>query len=91
MLKKLKLKDSMKTYLRDLLELTPKPLEPNLQYPFLLGSKITGWIALSIFGLSFFSTRSALSPPSPFSSLPNSVNLFVCSGLWRTFRELITG
>ena len=27
----------------------------------------------------------------PFSSLPNSVNLFVCSGLWRTLRELITG
>ena len=42
------------------------------------------------FGLSFFSTRSPLSPSSPFS-LPNSVNLFVCPGLWRTLRELITG
>ena len=37
------------------------------------------------------STRSPLSPPFPFSSLPNSVNLFVCSRLWRTLRELITG
>ena len=41
--------------------------------------------------ISFFSTRSPLSPPSPFSSLLNSVNLFVCSGLWRALRELITG
>ena len=64
--------------------------EPNLQYPFLLGSKITGLTSLSPFGLFFFSTRSPLSPP-PFSSLPNSVNLFVCSRRWRTLRELITG
>ena len=42
------------------------------------------------FGFSFFSTRSPVSPPSPFSSLSNPVNLFVCSGLWRTLRELIT-
>ena len=28
---------------------------------------------------------------SPFSSLPNYVNLSVCSGLWGTLRELITG
>ena len=41
--------------------------------------------------ISFFSTRSPLSPSSPFSYLPNSVNLFVCSGLWRTLRKLITG
>ena len=41
--------------------------------------------------ISFFSTRSPLSPPYPFSSLPKSVNLFVCSGLLRTLRELITG
>ena len=34
---------------------------------------------------------SPLSPPSSFSSTPNSMNLFVCSGLWRTLRELITG
>ena len=39
----------------------------------------------------FFSTRSPLSPPSPFSSLPNSEKLFVCSRWWRTLRELITG
>ena len=39
--------------------------EPNLQYPFLSGSEITGLTALSLFGLSFFSTRSPLSPPSP--------------------------
>ena len=38
-----------------------------------------------------YSSRSPLSPPSPFSSLPNSVNLFVHSMLWRTLRELITG
>ena len=66
-------------------------LRPNLQNPFLLGSEITGLTALSPFWLFFFSTRSPLSPPSPVSSLPNSVNLFVCSGLWRTLRELITG
>ena len=65
--------------------------ESNLQYPFLLRSVITGLIALSSLWISFFSTRSPLSPPSPFSSLPNSVNLFVCSWLWRTLRELITG
>ena len=29
--------------------------------------------------------------PVPFSSLPNSVNLFVCSRLLRTLREPITG
>ena len=63
--------------------------EPNLQYPFLLGSEITGLTALFLFGLSFFSIRSPLSPSSPFSSLPNSVNLFVCSRQWRTLRELI--
>ena len=45
--------------------------------PFLLGSEITCLTALSPFGLSFFSTRSPLSPPSPFSSLPNSLNLCV--------------
>ena len=62
-----------------------------LQYSFLLGSEITGLTALSPFRLSFFSTRSPLSPPYPLSSLSNSVNLFVCSGLWRTLRKLITG
>ena len=46
-------------------------------------------MTLSPFGHSFFSPRLPLSPPSPFSSLPNSVNLFVCSGQWRTLRELI--
>ena len=65
--------------------------EPNFQYHFLLGSEITGLIALFPFWPSNCSTRSPLSPPSPFSSLPNSENLFVCSRLWKTFRELITG
>ena len=32
----------------------------------------------------------SISPPH-FYSLPNSVNLFVCSRRWRTLRELITG
>ena len=41
--------------------------------------------------ISFFSTRSPLSVPSPFSSLPKSVILFVCSRQLRTLRELITG
>ena len=36
-----------------------------------------GLTTLSSFGLSFFSTRWRLSPPSPFSSLPNPVNLCV--------------
>ena len=65
-------------------------LKPNLQYPFSLENEIKGLTALSSFGFSFFSTRSPLSLPSPFSSLPKSVNLFVCSGMWRTLRELIT-
>ena len=65
--------------------------EPNLQYPILLGCEITGLTTLTRFGLSFFSTRSPLAPPSPFSSLPNYVNLFVSSVWWRTLRELITG
>ena len=51
--------------------------KPDLQYPFLLESKITGLTALSSFELSFFSTRLPLSPPSLFSSLLNSVNLCV--------------
>ena len=34
---------------------------------------ITSFIALSPFLLSFFSPRSPLCPPSPFSSLPNSL------------------
>ena len=38
---------------------------------------ITGLTTLPSFGLSFFSTRWPLSLPSPFSSLPNSVNLCV--------------
>ena len=42
--------------------------EPNLLYPFLAGRVITGLMALSPFSLSFFSTRSPLSPPHP--SLP---------------------
>ena len=74
-------------YLLSILHLS----EPNLQYPFSLESEITGLTALFPFGLSFFSTRSPLSPPSPFSSLPNSVNLFVCSRWWRTLKELTTG
>ena len=50
------------------------------------------WLDCSLpIGLPFFSTRPPLSPPSPFSSLSNSVNLFVCSRWWRTLRELITG
>ena len=63
---------------------------PNLQYPFLHESKITGLTALFSFGHSFSSNRSPLSPPSPFSSLPNSVNLCVFQTV-RTLKELITG
>ena len=38
-----------------------------------------------------FERRAPLSPPSLFFSLPNSVELFGCSRLWRTLREMITG
>ena len=38
-----------------------------------------------------FKRRLPLSPPSPCSSLPSCVNLFGCSGLSRTLRELISG
>ena len=51
---------------------------------------ITGLIYIFPFWLCFVSTRSPLSPPSPFFSLPNSVNLFVCSWLWRILRDLIS-
>ena len=44
-------------------------LKPSLQYPILPESEITGLTTLSSFGLSFFSTRLPLSPPSLFSSL----------------------
>ena len=64
--------------------------KPNLQYPFILESEITDLTALSSFGLSFFSTRSPLSPPSPFSSL-FSLWISVYSRWWRTLRELTTG
>ena len=63
---------------------------PIFSTHFYLGVWLLAWL-LSPFWLSFFSLRSPLSPPSPFSSLPNSVNLFVCSRRWRTLRELITG
>ena len=50
------------------------------------------WFDCSLpFWLSLFSPKSPLSPPSPFSSLLNSVNLSACSRLWRTLRDLITG
>ena len=64
--------------------------ESNLQYQFLLRGVVSGLIALP-FWLSLFFPRWPLSPPSPFSSLLNSVNLSGCSRLWRTLRELITG
>ena len=51
--------------------------KPKLQYPVLPESEITGLTTLFSFGLSSFSTRWPLSLPSPFSSLPNSVNLCV--------------
>ena len=50
----------------------------------------SGLIALSPFWLCLVCTRSPLSPPCPFFSLPNSLNLFVCSGLWRILRDLIS-
>ena len=59
--------------------------------PIFMRRVITGLITLPHFWLSFFSPRSPLSPPSCFSSLPNPVKLCLCSGLWRTLRELITG
>ena len=64
---------------------------PIFSTHFYLGARLLAGLLSSHLGLSFFSTRSPLSPPSPFSSLSNPVNLFVCSGLWRTLRELITG
>ena len=37
--------------------------DPIFRTHFSLGSEITGFTALSPFGLSFFSTRSPVSPP----------------------------
>ena len=51
-------------------------------------ARVLEWGAIAF---SIFSSRSRLCPPSPFSSIPNSVNLFGYSGLWRTPREVITG
>ena len=64
---------------------------PIFSTHFYLGARLLAGLLSSHLGLSFFSTRSPLSPPSLFSSLPKSVNLFVCSGQWRTLRKLITG
>ena len=61
--------------------------KPNLQYPSLPESEITGLTTLFLFGLFFFSTRLSLSPPSPFSSQLNFVWISVCSRRW----ELVTG
>ena len=47
--------------------------------------------SLHLLDLLFLHKVTSISSPLPFSSLPNSVNLFVCSGLWRTLRELISG
>ena len=47
-------------------------------------------VSLPLLTLHFLHQVTTIST-SAFSSLPNSVNLFVCSGLWRTLRELITG
>ena len=74
---------------------------PSLLYPTLwisvcswqwriLRELITAWMCLSPFDFPLLSSWSPLSPPSPFSSLPNSVNLFVCSRWWRTLKEWIT-
>ena len=46
--------------------------------------------SLHLLTLLFIQQVTSISP-LPFSSLPSSVNLFVYSRLWRTFRELITG
>ena len=46
--------------------------------------------SLPLWTLLFLHQVTSISSSS-FSSLPNSVTLFVCSGLWRTLRELITG
>ena len=50
---------------------------------FYLRVKSLAWLLSPALDSPFFSTRSPLSPPSPFSSLPNSVNHFVCSKEWR--------
>ena len=52
---------------------------------------ITALIAISPFDSPFSPPGHLYLLPHLFSSLPNSVNLFVCSELWRTLRELITG
>jgi len=50
------------------------------------------WLDCSLPILTLLSLHKVASNSnSSFSSLPNSVNLFVCSGLWRTLRKLITG
>ena len=77
-----------------------KPLISLLCYPYHLShhpegtpGSCWGWtlaIALSPFWLCFVYTRSSLSPPSPYFYLPNSVNIFVCSRLWRILRDLIS-
>ena len=51
-------------------------------------ARVLEWGAIAF---SIFSSRSRLCPPSPFSSIPNSVNLLGYSRLWRTPREVITG
>jgi len=67
-----------------------KKKNPIFSTHFYLGVRLLAWL-LSPPLDSPFSPPCRLSPPSLFSSLPSSVNLFVCSGWWRTLRELVTG
>ena len=58
---------------------------------FYLGVRLLAWLLYPPFDSPFSPPgRLSLLPPL-FSFLPNSVNLFVCSWLWSTLRELING
>ena len=77
--KRKKKKKSRKNYLKT------QSSVPNFtwEWDYWLDHSLLLWTLL-------FPHQMALSLPSPFSSLPNSVNLFVCSRQWKTLRELIT-
>ena len=64
---------------------------PIFSTHFYLGMWLLAWLLSPLLTLHFSPPGLfPLSPPSPFSSLLNSLNLFGYSRLWRTLRELIT-
>ena len=58
---------------------------PIFSTHFYLKARLLAWLLSPLLDSPFFSTRLPWSPPSPFSSLPNSVNLCVFQTVENTY------